>query len=57
MLVVEQHPLARLRLIEMFADEADLRVVGECENGSQVVETAARLRPHVVYGPVHADHG
>jgi CheY-like chemotaxis protein len=47
-LVVDQHPLARLRLIEMFAGEVDLSVVGECENGSQVMETAARLRPHVV---------
>jgi CheY-like chemotaxis protein len=47
-LVVDDHPLARLRLIEMFAGEADLSVVGECENGSQVVEAAARLRPHVV---------
>jgi CheY-like chemotaxis protein len=47
-LVVDDHPLARLRLIEMFAGEADLSVVGECENGAQVVEAAARLRPHVV---------
>lgn len=47
-LVVDDHPLARLRLIQMFAGEADLSVVGECENGSQVVEAAARLRPHVV---------
>ncbi|MGY1694690.1 response regulator transcription factor [Geodermatophilus sp. SYSU D00814] len=47
-LVVDDHPLARLRLNEMFAGEADLSVVGECQNGSQVVEAAARLRPHVV---------
>jgi CheY-like chemotaxis protein len=47
-LVVDDRPLARLRLIQMFAGEADLNVVGECENGSQVVEAAARLRPHVV---------
>jgi CheY-like chemotaxis protein len=47
-LVVDDHPLVRLRLIEMFASEADLSVVGECENGSQVVKAAARLRPHVV---------
>jgi CheY-like chemotaxis protein len=47
-LVVDDHPLVRLRLIEMFASEADLSVVGECEDGSQVVEAAARLRPHVV---------
>jgi CheY-like chemotaxis protein len=47
-LAVESHPLARLGLIEMLAGEADLSVVGECENGSQVVEAVARLRPHVV---------
>jgi CheY-like chemotaxis protein len=47
-LVVDDHPLARLRLIEMLAGEADLSVVGECESGPQVVEAAARLRPHVV---------
>jgi CheY-like chemotaxis protein len=47
-LVVGDHPLARLGLIEMCAGEADLSIVGECDNGSQVVEAAARLRPHVV---------
>jgi CheY-like chemotaxis protein len=47
-LVVDDHPLARLRLIEMFAGESDVSIVGECENGSQAVEAAARLRPHVV---------
>jgi CheY-like chemotaxis protein len=47
-LVVGDHPLARLRLREMLAGEADVSVVGECGNGSQVVEAAARLRPHVV---------
>jgi len=47
-LVVADHPLVRLRLIEMFGSEADLSVVGQCENGSQVLKAAARLRPHVV---------
>jgi CheY-like chemotaxis protein len=47
-LIVDNHPLARLRLTEMFAGEADLNVVGECGNGSQIVEVAARLRPDVV---------
>jgi CheY-like chemotaxis protein len=47
-LVVDDHPLARLRLTEMLAGEADLSVVGECEDGSHVVEAAARLRPHIV---------
>lgn len=47
-LVVDRHPLARLTLMEMLTGEGDLSVVGECENGSQVVEAAARLRPNVV---------
>jgi CheY-like chemotaxis protein len=47
-LVVDHHPLARLRLISMLAGESDLSVVGECENGSQVLEAVTRLRPHVV---------
>jgi CheY-like chemotaxis protein len=47
-LVVDDHPVARLRLIEMFAGQADLSVVGECENGPQAVQATARLRPHVV---------
>ena len=47
-LVVDDHPLARVRLTEMLAGEADLSVVGECGLGSHVVETVARLRPHIV---------
>jgi len=47
-LVVDDHPLARLRLIEMLAGEADLSIVGVCGDGPEVVEAAARLRPHVV---------
>jgi DNA-binding NarL/FixJ family response regulator len=45
----------------MLAGEPDVSVVGECGNGSQVVEAAARLRPHVVcldrYMPVMARLG
>jgi CheY-like chemotaxis protein len=47
-LIVDEYPLARVRLTEMLAGEADLSVVGECGLGSQVVEAAARLRPHIV---------
>jgi len=47
-LVVDDHPLARLRLIEMLAGEADLSIVGVCGSGPQAVEAAAQLRPHVV---------
>lgn len=47
-LVVDDHPLVRQSLSEVLDDEADLTVVGQCADGSQVVEAAARLRPDVV---------
>jgi DNA-binding NarL/FixJ family response regulator len=47
-LVVDDHPWVRATLAELLADEDDLTVVGECEDGSSVVEAAARLRPDVV---------
>lgn len=47
-LVVDDHPLVRTTLTELLAEEDDLTVVGECEDGSQVVEAATRLRPDVV---------
>jgi DNA-binding NarL/FixJ family response regulator len=47
-LVVEDHPLVRQALVERLADEDDLTVVGACEDGSEVVEAAARLHPDVV---------
>src|SRR4051812_1854369 len=39
-LLVDDHQLVRTTLAEVLADEDDLVVVGECENGSQVVEAA-----------------
>jgi DNA-binding NarL/FixJ family response regulator len=47
-LVVDDHPLVRTTLAEVLASEEDLTVVGECEDGSQVVEAAARLQPDVI---------
>ena len=47
-LLVDDHALARRTLAEVLSDEDDVTVVGECEDGSQVVEAAARLRPDVV---------
>ncbi len=47
-LVVDDHPLVRGALTEVLASEEGLTVVGECEDGSQVVEAAAELRPDVV---------
>jgi DNA-binding NarL/FixJ family response regulator len=48
-LLVDDHPLVRLALAEVLSDERDLVVVGECDDGAQVVEAAARLRPDVVF--------
>lgn len=47
-LVVDDHPLVRTALSEVIGGEEGLTVVGECEDGSQVVEAAAQLRPDVV---------
>jgi DNA-binding NarL/FixJ family response regulator len=47
-LVVDDHPSVRAVLAELLADEDDLTVVGECEDGSQVVAATSRLRPDVV---------
>jgi DNA-binding NarL/FixJ family response regulator len=47
-LVVDDHDLVRTTLSELLSDEDDVTVVGECEDGSQVVEAAERLQPHVV---------
>jgi DNA-binding NarL/FixJ family response regulator len=47
-LIVDDHPWVRATLAELLSDEGDLTVVGECEDGSQVVDAAARLHPDVV---------
>ncbi len=47
-LLVDDHAWVRMMLAELISGEEDLTVVGECEDGSQVVETAARVRPDVV---------
>jgi DNA-binding NarL/FixJ family response regulator len=47
-LVVDDHPLVRSALTELLSDEPDLTVVGECEDGSQVLDAVRRLRPDVV---------
>ena len=47
-LVVDDHPMVRASVTDLLADEDDLTVVGECEDGSQVVDAVQRLRPDVV---------
>jgi DNA-binding NarL/FixJ family response regulator len=47
-LVVDDQPFVRAALTEVLAAEDGLTVVGECEDGSQVVDAAEQLRPDVV---------
>ena len=47
-LLVDDHEMVRTTLSELLSDEDDVTVVGECEDGSQVVEAASRLQPDVV---------
>jgi DNA-binding NarL/FixJ family response regulator len=48
-LLVDDHPLVRRALADALSDEADLTVVGECDDGSQAVDAAARLHPDIVF--------
>ena len=48
MLVVDDHQMVRAALTEVLDDEDDLTVVGQCEDGSQVLDTVERLQPDVV---------
>jgi DNA-binding NarL/FixJ family response regulator len=47
-LVVDDHPLVRSTLTDLLSEEPDLTVVGECEDGSEVVDAVERLHPDVV---------
>jgi DNA-binding NarL/FixJ family response regulator len=47
-LIVDDHPLVRDSLADLFAATDDLTVVGQCADGSEVVEAVERTRPHVV---------
>jgi DNA-binding NarL/FixJ family response regulator len=47
-LIVDDHPLVREGLSSLFDATADLAVVGQCADGSEVVEAVERTRPHVV---------
>jgi DNA-binding NarL/FixJ family response regulator len=47
-LLVEDHPMVRTSLSEVLSDAEGVTVIGECEDGSQVLDAVARLRPDVV---------
>ncbi|WP_280527786.1 response regulator transcription factor [Actinomyces bowdenii] len=47
-LVVDDHPVVRLGIVGMLADQEDLRVVGQADDGRQALEAVAELDPDVV---------
>ena len=51
-IVCEDHELVRKSLISLLAIEADVEVVGECENGRQLLELVKSLRADVVLADI-----
>jgi serine/threonine protein kinase len=48
-LIVDDEPLARLRLRTMLADHGDVAVIGECADALEAVRAIERRRPDVVF--------
>lgn len=48
-LIVDDEPPARDRLRDLLGDEQDIRVIGECGNGAEAVETIEREAPDLVF--------
>jgi two-component system, LytTR family, response regulator len=48
-LVVDDEPLARERIRDLLAHEADFEVIGECEYGEEAVGAALEARPDVIF--------
>jgi two-component system LytT family response regulator len=48
-ILVDDEPLARLRLRTLLAEHADFLVVAECGDGGAAIEAITRLRPDVVF--------
>jgi len=46
--IVDDHSWMREALAEVFAQTPDICVVGECKDGTEVVDTALRTEPDVV---------
>ncbi|HEX9892902.1 MAG TPA: LytTR family transcriptional regulator DNA-binding domain-containing protein [Gemmatimonadales bacterium] len=48
LLIVDDEPLARAGLRDFLADQRDVEVVGECQDGPEALEAIQRLHPDVV---------
>ena len=47
-LIADDHTIVRIGLKALFAEEADIEVVGEAKNGAEAVKVAIETRPDVV---------
>jgi two-component system, LytTR family, response regulator len=48
-MVVEDHPLARERLVRMLTGEPDVEVVAECEHGAEALARIPQVSPDLVF--------
>lgn len=48
MLVVDDNPVIRQMVCELFTRDGDFKVCGQAENGQEAVEKARRLRPALI---------
>jgi two-component system LytT family response regulator len=48
-LVVDDEPLARSRVLELLAEEPDVEVAGQCRNGIEAVKAIQEQRPDLVF--------
>jgi two-component system LytT family response regulator len=52
-LIVDDEPLARRRLLSLLKDHADLEIAGECGTGRDAIATIRRSRPDIVFLDIH----
>jgi two-component system LytT family response regulator len=48
-LLVDDEPLARHKMRLFLSDQADVEILGECEDGTTAVDDILRLRPDIVF--------
>src|SRR2546430_16200825 len=48
-LIVDDEPLARERIRTLLKSEADIEIIGECDNGTAAVETIRNDSPDLVF--------
>ena len=48
-LIVDDEPHVRRKLHKLLASHADVKVVGECDNGYEAVEAIKKQTPHLIF--------